>query len=213
MAEQQQQERQEQRQQEQRQPQVQQQAQGQQAQGQQAQGQERRQQERTQMAPARRREGLSRADQWRDPWTSPFGLMRRLSDEMDRIFGDWGFGGLYGGGLQELQAWSPASEVFQRGDELVIRADLPGLSREDVNVEVTDDAVTISGERRHEEEEDREGYYRSERYYGAFTRVIPLPEGAIAENAKATFKDGVLEITMPAPPKETRRSRKIEVAG
>lgn len=148
----------------------------------------------------------------RDPWASPFGLMRRLSDEMDRIFGDWSIGGLFGGGLQELQAWAPPVEVFQRGDELLIRADLPGLQKEDVNVEVTDDAVTIRGERRHEETEDREGYYRSERSYGTFLRVIPLPEGAITESAKATFKDGVLEITMPAPPKETRKSRKIEVA-
>lgn len=148
----------------------------------------------------------------RDLWASPFGLMRRLSDEMDRIFGDWSIGGLFGGGLQELQAWAPPVEVFQRGDELLIRADLPGLQKEDVNVEVTDDAVTIRGERRHEETEDREGYYRSERSYGTFLRVIPLPEGAITESAKATFKDGVLEITMPAPPKETRKSRKIELA-
>jgi HSP20 family protein len=70
--------------------------------------------------------------------------------------------------------------------------------------------VTIQGARTHEHEEEREGYYRSERGYGSFRRVIPLPQGAITEQAKANFKDGVLEVTVPAPP--TSNGRRLEIA-
>ena len=85
------------------------------------------------------------------------------------------------------------------------------MKRDEVSVDITDDAVTIQGERKREKEEEREGYYRSERSYGSFCRVVPLPEGAITEQAKATFKDGVLEIAMPAPPTSTK-GRRLEIA-
>ena len=90
--------------------------------------------------------------------------------------------------------------MLQRNNELVIRADLPGLTKDDVKVDVTEDAVTIQGERKREHEEEKGGVYRSERSYGSFTRVIALPEGAITDQAKAIFKDGVLEVTTPTPP-------------
>ena len=80
-----------------------------------------------------------------------------------------------------------------------------------MSVEVTDEAITIHGERKREHEEEREGLYRSERSYGTFWRVIPLPEGAISEQAKANFRDGVLEITMPVPPASTSRGRRLEI--
>ena len=105
--------------------------------------------------------------------------------------------------------WAPQIEVFQRENELVIRADLPGMKRDDITVDITEDAVTIQGERRQESEEEREGVYRSERVYGSFYRVIPIPEGAITEQANGNFRDGVLEITMPVPPKS--KGRRIEI--
>jgi HSP20 family protein len=80
-----------------------------------------------------------------------------------------------------------------------------------VKVDVTDVAITIQGERRREHEEDREGYYRSERSYGSFYRTVPLPDGAMTDQAKATFKDGVLEIRMPAPPEQVTRGRRRAV--
>jgi HSP20 family protein len=103
--------------------------------------------------------------------------------------------------------------VSQRGNELVIRADLPGLNADDVIVDVADDAVTIRGERREEHEEEHDGFFRSERAYGSFYRVIPLPEGAIAETAKATFNNGVLEIVVQAPPRDVSRGRRLEIEG
>jgi HSP20 family protein len=137
---------------------------------------------------------------------------------MDRMFDDFRFGRPWltspfgrAAGVSSAELWTPAIELFQRGQELVVRADLPGTSKDDVKVDVTDDAVTIEGERRREHEEDREGVYRSERSYGAFRRVIPLPDGAITEQAKATFRDGVLEITIPAPPEQVTRGRRLEI--
>jgi len=139
--------------------------------------------------------------------------MQRMADEMDRLFDDFGFGrrGLRPSWRETgAKLWAPQVEVFQNNHELTIRADLPGLKREDVTVDITDNDVTIQGERKHEKEEEREGYYRSERGYGSFCRVIPLPEGAISEQANANFKDGVLEITMPAPP--ASKGRRLEIA-
>jgi HSP20 family protein len=157
---------------------------------------------------------------------SPFSFMRRFSEEMDRLFEDFGFGrgwlapsfrrdffpadfGTFG-----QSVWSPQVEVFERENQLVVRADLPGLNKEDVKVEVTDDAITISGERKREHEEKGEGFYRSERSYGSFYRSIPLPEGVNADEADATFRNGVLEITMRAPQRQTRgRSLEIKEGG
>jgi len=141
---------------------------------------------------------------------SPFGLMRRLNEEMDRWFGG-GFGSYPAYSNFASEAWAPNVEVLQRGDELVVRAELPGLEKDDVNVEIAEDAVTIRGERRQEHDEEHDGFYRSERSYGSFYRTIPLPEGAIADTAKANFKNGVLEITVQAPPAEVRRGRRVEI--
>ncbi len=136
---------------------------------------------------------------WRDPfgsfWHDPFSLLQRESRP--------------NAGARTL--WTPQIETFQRGDQFVVRADLPGLKKEDVDIELTEDSLTIEGERREEREEDREGYYRSERSYGSFYRIVPLPEGAITESAKATFNNGVLEVTIQAPPKEVSRKRRLEI--
>src|SRR6266536_6620509 len=93
---------------------------------------------------------------------------------------------------------------------MIIRDDLPGLTKDDVNVEITEDAIKIRGERRQEKEEDEAGYYRSERSYGSFYREIPLPSGVSREEANATFRNGVLEITMPTPARQPS-SRRLEI--
>lgn len=149
---------------------------------------------------------------------TPFRMLERFTDEMDRVFEDFGFGRLRSrqpgrgfGFLSGEEMWTPEVEIFHRNTELVVRADLPGLNRDDVKVDVTDNEVTIEGDRQRQHEEGREGVYRSERSYGKFYRVIPLPEGVIADQAKATFKNGVLEITMPAAPEQARRGRRLEI--
>jgi HSP20 family protein len=151
----------------------------------------------------------------------PFSVLDRFADEMERVFDDFGFGRSwltprwghtwFGTPSRTSGAlWAPDIEVYQRNNELVVRADLPGLKRDDISIDVTDNDLTISGERHQEHETEREGLYRSERTYGSFCRTIPLPEGAMTDQAKASFRDGVLEIAMPAPPQGTR-SRRLEI--
>jgi HSP20 family protein len=135
--------------------------------------------------------------------TSPFELMRRFTEEMDRAFEDWGLA--RGTRLGETALWSPAVEVFERDNNLVVRAELPGLNKDDVKVEMTDNGLIIQGERKREHEEQGEGFYRSERSYGQFYRLIPLPEGANAEQARAQFENGILEVSVPVPESQRRR--------
>ncbi len=156
---------------------------------------------------------------------SPFAVMRRFAREMDNLFEDFGLDtGLHlprflrrgrrllgrGAELATLD-WSPRVDVVEREGKLVIRADLPGLSKEDIKVEVNDDAITIEGERKQEKKEEREGYYYSECSYGSFYRAIPLPEGAEASKATAEFQNGVLEVTVPAPSRPEPKARRLDV--
>ena len=137
-------------------------------------------------------------------------LLRRMQENLDRFFGgshDWPD---FFGESARLD-WTPAVETYQRGNEFVVRADLPGLSRKDVSVEIGDDALTISGERTYDHDEEHEGVYRSERAYGTFRRVVPLPEGALSDSAKAAFKDGVLEVRLQAPSRAVRQGRRLEI--
>ena len=149
----------------------------------------------------------------RQQMASPFQMLDRFADEIDRMFADFGFGRGWSRSpmMPENVGWIPQIEVSHRDNMLQIRADLPGLNKDDIKVDVTDDAIVIQGERRHEEERERDGVYRSERSYGSFYRTIPLPEGAMADQAKAVFKDGVLEVTMPAPPDQVTRGRRLEI--
>ena len=158
---------------------------------------------------ARRKEGQSLA-----PGLSPFSFVGRVMDEMDRLAEDFGLGrGLLATVDLKLPrpAWAPQVEMFERDGELVLRADLPGLSKDEVNVELADGALKIEGERHGEREEEGEGFYRSERSYGRFYRRLPLPEGVNTDNATATFNNGVLEVTMPTTKRESRGTRKLEI--
>lgn len=150
--------------------------------------------------------------------TTPFTLMRRFGEEMDRMFGDFGFGRDWLAPVLDRAKlprglWSPQVEMFERDNQLMLRADLPGLTKDDVDVEFSADGITIEGERKNEHEEEGEGYFRSERSYGKFFRRVPVPEGVDIEKAKATFDNGVLEITMPAPKREERKPRRLEIGG
>jgi HSP20 family protein len=146
---------------------------------------------------------------------TPFTFMRKFSEEMDHLFEDFGGRGWLTPMLDKAQLpqgiWSPQVEVFERDNELVLRVDLPGLTRDDINIELADDSLTIEGERKNEHEETGEGYYRSERSYGQFYRRIPMPEGVKAEDAKASFSNGVLEVTMPAARRGERKTRRLEI--
>lgn len=143
---------------------------------------------------------------------NPFRFMRRFAEEMDQLFNSWPWGN---GNLPEHRpsagftqfgtaAWAPEIEVEERDGTFAVRADLPGMKKEDVKVELNANRMILKGERRQESEEKKEGYFRSERRYGSFYRSIPLPEGVDTNKARASFREGVLEITMPTPKQETK---------
>jgi HSP20 family protein len=145
---------------------------------------------------------------------APYRTLQQVADEMDQMMSSFGLAPRWSSSPIWRNAtaglWAPDVDVYQREDQLVIKADLPGLRKDEVSVEVADDSVIIQGERKTELKDEREGYFRSERSHGSFCRVIPLPEGAITDQAKASFHDGVLEVTLPAPPQATR-GRKLEI--
>ena len=138
---------------------------------------------------------------------SPFALMRQLTDEMDRTFRG---AAPAGDGGAELRAWSPAVDVQQCNGNLVVTAELPGLKKDEVKVEVTDDALVIQGERKREHKEDHEGYHSWERSYGQFYRSLALPDGAKTDQIKAELQDGVLKISVPVPQAE-KKSRQVPI--
>lgn len=139
---------------------------------------------------------------------SPFELMRRFTEEMDHAFESFGLSQGFAG--NEMNMWRPPIEVLHREGNLVVRAELPGLSKEDVKVEMTDNGLIIQGERKREREEDSDNFYRSERSYGRFYRLIPLPEDANVEQVRAQFNNGVLEVLVPVPERTTNR-REIQI--
>src|SRR5436190_8807342 len=131
---------------------------------------------------------------------TPFSLMRRLSDELDRAFAtSFGLPTTWGNRGEEEGLWAPVVEVRQGEKNLIVTAELPGMNKDNVKVELTNEGLAISGERRSEHEDKRQGFYRSERSYGRFYRLIPLPEGVDPDKAKAEFKDGILEVQVPLP--------------
>ena len=144
---------------------------------------------------------------------SPFGMMRRFADDMDRMFGRLGFPS-----MQRFSPWGwgeeprvfPELEILERDGKLLIRADLPGLSKDDVHVDVSEHSVTIEGERKSEHEVTEKGVYTCERSYGHFRREIPLPEAVKTDSAKANFKNGILEITLDAP-EGAKNQRRIQI--
>jgi HSP20 family protein len=159
----------------------------------------------TERSVARRQEYLPSRDIFS---LGPFGMMRRLSDEVERAIANT-FG--LSRNVGEMGLWTPPIEVSEKDGNLEITAELPGMKKENVKVECTEEGVIIEGERRQEHEETHSGFHRSERSYGRFYRMIPLPQGAETDKAKAEFKDGLLQVRVPIP-ESKRQSRQIPIS-
>jgi HSP20 family protein len=127
-----------------------------------------------------------------------------LQGEMNRLFQAF-----FEGDGETGRRWAPAMDLMEAEGQLVLKADLPGLSEDDVNIEVRDNVLTVSGERKSEREHKRNGYYRVERAFGRFARSMTLPEGVDADKIEASFDKGVLEVRIPKP--EERKPRRISI--
>jgi HSP20 family protein len=133
-----------------------------------------------------------------------------LQNEMNRLFNSV-FDAPAPGNGGTLRRWMPAMDLVEAEDHFVLRADLPGLTEDDVTIEVEDQMLTISGERKASEQTKKDGYVRVERAFGAFSRSLTLPKGVDADAVTASFDRGVLELSIPKP--EARKPRRIAIGG
>ncbi len=133
--------------------------------------------------------------------------LQTIQQEMNRLFG--AFDPREGGDGGTMRRWIPAMDLTEEGDQFVLRADLPGLRDEDVNIEVEDNVLTISGERKAENEDRKEGYYRVERAVGRFSRSLTLPDGVDPDSIEAQFENGVLTVRIPKP--EETKPRRVAI--
>jgi HSP20 family protein len=134
-----------------------------------------------------------------------------LQGEMNRLFSAFfDDPGQANGGTGMVNRWIPAMDLVEQDEHYVLRADLPGMREDDVNIELENNVLSISGERKHESAEESKGYYRLERASGAFSRSLTLPEGVDAEAIAASFQDGVLELRIPKP--EQRKPHRVRIS-
>jgi HSP20 family protein len=145
--------------------------------------------------------------------TEPGALIRRMFGDLDPWLETRGW---FPPALRKTFGefpWMPALEITERDHTLLITLDLPGMTKENVNVSFTDEGLVIEGERTQETENKTDAWFTTERTYGRFYRVVPLPEGVNHEEVKATFKNGVLEVTVPVPVAEAKTPYKVPVEG
>ena len=141
----------------------------------------------------------------------PIGELNAIQHEMNRLFNTFfDSPGQPTRGSSPTRRWIPPMDLVETGDSYVLRADLPGLSDADVNIEFQDNVLTVSGERKAEHEDRSEGYYRIERAFGSFSRSLTLPEGVDPEAVQARFDRGVLGIRIPKP--QQRKPRKVAIS-
>jgi HSP20 family protein len=143
---------------------------------------------------------------WRGMWEVRFPT---LKDEMDKLFEDF-FGKTFFPSAGE-GSWLPAVDIHETKKDVVVILDVPAIDPKEVSIAIVDDKLTIKGERKREEETKEETYYRTERVYGTFQRIIQLPVEVVGDKAKATYKDGVLKITVPKSQKAVPKEVKIAI--
>ena len=142
----------------------------------------------------------------------PFREMSALQERMNQLFSD-----VRGqGNVREEElirsTWIPAVDIFETPEAVVLKAELPGITAQDISVEVKDNILTLKGEKKFEKETKEENYHRMERSYGSFQRAFTLPETVQQEKAKAKFRDGILEIALPKVEEARPRQIKVEIS-
>ena len=140
---------------------------------------------------------------------NPMRAMSLLDNHFSRFFSDPFFPAEMAGGEGSLNVWHPAVDIFEKDDKLVIKAELPGMDKKDISLDIHNDVLTLRGERKYENEVKEENFYRKEMSRGSFVRSFSLPGDSDAERIQAEFKDGIL--TVEVPKSETRKPKQITV--
>ncbi|HEX7316159.1 MAG TPA: Hsp20/alpha crystallin family protein [Pyrinomonadaceae bacterium] len=140
----------------------------------------------------------------------PFRDLKTLQDEVNRLFSTNFSRGFADEGIAR-GAWTPSVDIFENKDEIVLEAELPGMNREDFELTIENNVLTLRGERRFEKKDEADNYHRVERAYGSFTRSFTLPQSVTAENAAAEYKNGVLRVVLRK--REEVKARRIEIKG
>jgi len=142
----------------------------------------------------------------------PFREMSALQERMNRLFSDVRAQAPVRGEEIVQGAWIPAVDIFETNEAIVLKAELPGITAQDISVEVKDNTLTLKGEKKFEKELKEENYHRVERSYGSFQRAFTLPGTIHQEKVKAKFKDGILEITLPKVEEAKPKQVKVEIS-
>jgi len=158
-------------------------------------------------------EGLVPREYWWPTWVTPMSIL----EDMDRMFED--FRSSWERSLMIPRAFAsdfvrqPLVDVADNGTEYIVKAEVPGIKKEDLNIEITENSIEISGETKAEEKEEdkKKGYLRHERRYSSFYRSIPLPDAILTDKAEAELKDGVLTVTLPKAAPPEKKSQKLKV--
>lgn len=143
----------------------------------------------------------------------PFDLLKQMQADLDRFWTQSrpAFGSLWRTS-EEGKDWIPTVDVFERDGNLVVKAELPGMKKDDIDVSIDSGALVIRGERSAEKKVEEKDYHRMERSYGSFQRRLALPAGVTSDQISASFKDGVLEVTAPIPAQKAPEATKVKIA-
>lgn len=142
---------------------------------------------------------MRRFDPWRD--------LMRMQEDLNRLFQK-----TFGPEPETAALWMPAADIYEKENKLIVTMDLPDVDPHDIDISVIDNTLRIKGERKHTKEAKTENYYKSERFYGSFERVIELPMPVKTEDVDATYKDGVLTITLPEAEEKKGKEIKVKAA-
>lgn len=142
-------------------------------------------------------------------WLSPIGRMEDLMEDFIRR----SFGRPFWAHMPRMidEVEMSSVDIYEEGNNIVFKSELPGISKDDLDIKLTDDTITISGEKKKEEKIERKNYYRIERSFGSFKRSFALPSGVQSDKAKASFKDGILQVTIPKSEEAKKKEKKIKV--
>jgi HSP20 family protein len=146
---------------------------------------------------------------WNDPFFgNPWKEFDQLRRDMDKVFNNYAVANPE----RSNALWKPLTDVKETDKDVIMHLELPGIKKEDINIELKDGVLSVSGERRHEKKEENERWHRTERTFGSFRRQMVLPEGVTESDIKASYNDGVLELSFPKPQPKVPETKKITIA-